>query len=101
MDGDTAKLFVPFKDGEQEFTVEFDPATGMMTRIETLRFRDEKSGSLRWGGDLLYAPDLNGDPQLNGFAVIWSDDGSPWLVVRIEDIVFNSDVNQYIRQKGP
>ncbi len=66
VDDDTAKLFVPFKDGEQEFTVEFDPQTGLMTHIETLRYRDEKSGFLRWWGDHIYGTDQNGDPVLEG-----------------------------------
>jgi hypothetical protein len=101
VDDNTAKLFVPFKDGEQEFTLQFDPQSGLMTHIETLRFRDEKSGTLRWWGDQLYEPDQNGDPQLKGFAVTWGDEGTPWLVIRIEDIVFNTDVSQYLRQQGP
>jgi hypothetical protein len=101
VDDDTARLYVPFKGSEQEFTVEFDPATGLMTHIETLRYRDEKSGVLRWWGDHIYGADQNGDPELQGFAVSWEDGGTPWLVVKVEDIVFNSDISTYIRRKGP
>ncbi len=101
VDEDTARLFVPFKDGEQEFTVEFDQQSGMMTHIETLRYRDEKSGFLRWWGDNIYGLDQNGDPVLEGFSVTWEDEGTPWLVVKLEDTIFNTDVSQYIRQKGP
>ena len=101
MDEDTVKLFVPFIDGEQGFIIEFDPQTGLMNRIETLRYRDEKSGFLRWWGNPIYRKDQNEDPQLQGFAVTWEDQGTPWLVMRIEDMLFNSDVSQYIRQTGP
>jgi hypothetical protein len=101
LDDHTAKLFVPFKDVEQEFTIEFDPQSGLMTHIETLRYRDEKSGFLRWWGEQIYEPDQNGDAQLKGFTVTWEDQGAPWLVVRIEDILFNTDISQYIRQEGP
>ncbi len=101
VDEDTARLFVPFKDGEQEFTVEFEPQSGMMTHIETLRYRDEKSGFLRWWGDHIYGIDQNGDPVLEGFSVTWEDEGTPWLKIKVEDMVFNTDVSQYIRQKGP
>ena len=72
-----------------------------MTHIETIGYRDEKVGALRWWGDHTYGKGQNGDPHLEGFAVTWEDQGTPWLVVKIEDIVFNTDISQYIRQKGP
>jgi hypothetical protein len=101
VDDDTAKLFVPFKDGEQEFQLEFDPQTGMITRFETLRYRDEKLGVIRWWGDFIYLTDQNGDPVLDSFTATWEDEGTPWLRIAFEDMVFNADVSEYIRQKGP
>lgn len=101
VDSDTAKLFVPFKDGEQEFTIEFDSQSGLITRTESLRFRDEKSGFLRWWGENTYKINQNGRPEVEGVGVIWEDEGTPWLKFKIEDSVFNTDVSQYIQQKGP
>ena len=34
-------------------------------------------------------------------AAIWMDDGKPWAVFTIADIVYNVDVSEYIRAKGP
>ena len=101
VDEDTARLFVPFKDGEQEFQLEFDPQTGMITRFETLRYRDAKLGAIRWWGDFIYRTDQNGDPVLDSFTATWEDEGTPWLRVAFEEQVFNADVGEYIRQKGP
>lgn len=101
VDGDTAKFYVPFKDGEQEFTAEFDPQTGLLTRTEALRYRDEKLGYLRWWGDDTYTTGKDGKPVIVGFAVTWEDEGTPWLTATIEQVVFNTDISQYIRQKGP
>ncbi len=102
VDGDTAKLFVPFKDGEQEFTVEFDPATGMMTHIETLRFRDEKSGSLRWGGDLALRPGPERRPADRGLCRHLERRRHPLANVCASKTSSSTrDVSQYIRQKGP
>ena len=101
VDDTTAKLFVPFKDGEQEFTIEFNPQNGMITHIETIRYRDEAVGAIRWWGENIYTTDQNGDPVLEGFTVTWEDEGTPWLVVEIEEQVFNADLSEYIRQKGP
>jgi len=101
VDSDTAKMFVPFGEGEQEFTVDFDPGTGMLIRYETLRHRDDKQGVIRWWGDFTYEPDANGDPQLSTVSATWEDEGTPWLVMKVEQVVFNTEVSQYIRQMGP
>jgi hypothetical protein len=101
VDEDTAKLFVPFKGGEQEFTVDFDPETGLLVRTEALRYRDEKVGFLRWWGDDTYTTGEDGRPILETFKVVWEDEGTPWLVGKIEEWVFNTDISQYIQQKGP
>jgi hypothetical protein len=100
VDADTAKMFVPYGEGEQEFTVEFDPQTGMLKRYETLRYRDEKLGMIRWWGDFAYEPDLNGDPVLSTISATWEDEGTPWLIARMEEKVFNSDVSQYVQGTG-
>jgi hypothetical protein len=101
VDDDTAKLFVPFKDGEQEFQLEFDPGSGMITRFETLRYRDEVLGTIRWWGDFIYGTDQNGDPVLENFTATWEDEGTPWLQVTFDEKVFNADISEYIRQVGP
>jgi hypothetical protein len=101
VDANTARMYVPFLDGEQEFTVFFDPQTGLLSRYETLRYRDEKLGKIRWWGDFTYAPDEVGEPRLASFSATWEDEGTPWLVGSIEEIVFNTDVSQYIHQTGP
>ena len=31
---------------------------------------------------------------------IWFDEGTPWAVFTVEDIVYNADVQEYIRAKG-
>jgi hypothetical protein len=30
----------------------------------------------------------------------WLDQGKPWAIFRLEDVVYNVDVSKYIRQKG-
>ncbi len=48
VDDQTARLYVPWQNGEQEFTVRFDLNTGRMLGMETMRHRDAKSGLIRW-----------------------------------------------------
>ncbi|WP_205745654.1 DUF6544 family protein [Egibacter rhizosphaerae] len=41
-DADTARLVVPFGDEEETFTVHFDPDTGLLSRMESMRFKGEQ-----------------------------------------------------------
>ena len=34
-------------------------------------------------------------------AVTWADEGTPWLVVNLEEVAYNVDVSDYIRAQGP
>jgi hypothetical protein len=100
IDDTSVLLYVPFGEGEQVFTIQFDPLTGGMTHIETLRYRDEKVGSLRWWGDIILGEDQNGAPTMVTFKVVWEDEGTPWLIYNVEEMVFNADLTSYIRQTG-
>ena len=31
----------------------------------------------------------------------WINEGTPWAVFTVEDIVYNVDVSEYVRAKGP
>jgi hypothetical protein len=35
------------------------------------------------------------------FKVVWEDEGTPWLIYNVEEMVFNADLTSYIRQTGP
>ena len=101
VDDTTARLYVPFGESEQVFTVQFDPQSGDLVHIETLRYRDTKVGKLRWWGDLTPGERLGEETGPLVFRVTWEDEGNPWLIYRVEDVVFNSDVSTYICQTGP
>ena len=101
LEADSARLFIPFGDQEQEFTLTFDPQTGALNRMETLRYRDANTPLLRWWGEMAYTPGADGRPQPTRMTVTWEDEGTPWLIADIEETVFNTDVSEYIRQTGP
>jgi hypothetical protein len=66
-----------------------------------VRYRDAKLGKLRWWGDITPAKNQNGGSAVATFKLIWEDEGTPWLVYNVEEIVANTDVSTYIRQTGP
>jgi Family of unknown function (DUF6544) len=100
VDDTSARLYVPFGEDTQEFTVTFDPQTGELVRMETLRYYDEKVGKLRWLAERAQVRGHDGQPTTT-LAATWEGEGTPWLVCEIEEAVFNADVSAYIRQKGP
>ncbi|MDD5467090.1 MAG: hypothetical protein PHS96_04735 [Anaerolineales bacterium] len=99
LDENNAYLYVPYGESEQVFTIRFDAQTGLLTHFETDRCRDAKVGALRWWGDVVYDKNQFGRPRY--LSATWEDEGTPWLVFELEEIVFNADLSEYIRQKGP
>jgi Family of unknown function (DUF6544) len=93
IDDRSARLVVPSREGEEAFTVDFDPATGLIERMRTMRYRGEgeAAAKLPWTAESL------GDGR--GFAR-WGDQSYPWLVFTTEQVVLNADVSGYIRARG-
>jgi len=34
-------------------------------------------------------------------SVTWEDEGTPWLTFEVDEIVYNVDIEEYIRARGP
>jgi hypothetical protein len=104
IDDVTATLVVPYPlDNRQErFVVRFDPDTNLITWMESMRYHNEAStAKVMWLNQALEWKTLNGQLTNTAGAAIWMDDGKPWATFYIDDMVFNVDVQNYIRQKGP
>ncbi len=96
-----ALLVVPFGEAEERFLVRFDPATGLPCLFEAMRYKDADSeNKILWLNEALEWGDLNGRTTLLTGTATWLDEGTPWAVFRVEEIVLNTNVQQYIRDKG-
>ena len=102
IDDTTARLIVPYESDEDEFTVFFDTETGLIERMEAMRYREaadpekhlwilEPYGWTEFNGVLIPSP----------AAVTWANQGTPWLVVNLEEVAYNVDIDDYIRAAGP
>lgn len=86
---------------EDAFTVFFNPATGLIDRMEAMRWREvEDPETVAWQAQALEWGEVNGWTIPTLFAAQWMDESSPWQVARIEDVVWNVDVSDYIRAEG-
>lgn len=102
IDRDTALLTVPFKEEKQSFVVRFSPATGLLHLMESMRYKGaEAEEKILWLNEVLrWGPvDDHTIPTLS--TVTWFDEKTPWAVFQVEEIIYNTDVKEYIRAKGP
>ena len=100
VDDTTARMYAPFGAGEQMYTLTFDPLTGGLVRMETMRAYDNKGGKMRWWGEIVTGKGRDDQPTTY-ITATWENEVTPWLVYEMEETVFNSDVSDYIRQTGP
>jgi hypothetical protein len=101
IDDTSARLIVPFEDGEDTFTVFFDPETGLIRRMEALRYKEAvDTEKTLWQLDTLAWEEFHGLLIPSRSSVTWADEGGPWLVIDVEDVIYNVDIQTYIRTKG-
>lgn len=101
IDDTTARLIVPYKEVEQTFTVKFDPQSGLLKSMEALRYREADSPEkIPWLLEVHSWTEFHGMMLPQYSTVTWADEGTPWLMLDIEDVTYNVDISDYIRAKG-
>jgi hypothetical protein len=106
----TAVLVVPFAGGgpgpfgetDQRFIARFDPDTGLLRYLESMRYKGEQAETKMLWINEARAWDEVGEwliPTVG--AVTWFDEGTPWAVFTVEELVVNVDVSEAIRAEGP
>ena len=102
IDDHAALLVVPFGEVEETFVVRFDAQTGMLRFLESMRYRDAADeAKTLWINEGREWRDIDGHTTMAVGAVTWFDQGTPWAVFTVEEVVYNADVNEYIRAAGP
>jgi hypothetical protein len=102
IDDTTARLVVPFGEDEDTFTVTFEPETGLIQSMEALRYREATDeAKIPWVLEPLEWGTFHGLTIPSLSSVTWQDEGTPWLVIEVEELVYNVDVDDYIRARGP
>jgi hypothetical protein len=99
---DSARLLVPFGDVTEELTVTFDRATGLLQRMESMRFKGEEAATRTgWSNEALGWAELDGLTVPMTTTVTWADEGTPWARLCTEAVLLNADLDRYIRARGP
>lgn len=103
IDEQTALLYVPFEEGEENFVVRFNPDTGLIDCMEAMRYRDPgpEAKKILWITRNEAGASIPGTPLSAVGSAIWLDQGNPWATFTIEQVNYNVDVSSYIRSRGP
>lgn len=102
VDATTARLVVPFGDQRETFTVRFDPGTGLLSSMTSQRFKGE-GDDIRtpWVNHALAWGEVDGHAVPLRTTVSWADEDSPWAVLTTEQVVYDADLDEYVRAAGP
>ena len=101
VDDTTALLIVPFEDTEERFTVRFDPETRLVTMFEAMRYHEADSlAKTLWISEVLEWGEVSDYMLPVRTSLTWLDEGRPWAVWTVEEVVYNADVETYVRARG-
>jgi hypothetical protein len=101
LDDATARLVVPYGEEEDSFTVTFEPQTGLIRAMEAMRYREATDeAKIPWRNEPLGWREFHGITVPSPAATTWLDEGTPWAVWTVEEVVYNVDVSEYIRASG-
>jgi hypothetical protein len=101
VDDVTAIMVVPFGEDEEFLVLRFDPQSGMLRFLEAMRYReDTDEGKILWICEALQWTAVGGYTLPAVGRITWFDQGTPWAVFGIEDVVYNVDVEDYIQRTG-
>lgn len=101
VDETTALLYVPFEEGEQSIIVRFNPESGTVDLMEAMRYKGEDSlAKTLWLPEVVEWDTVNGSPTMSVTSITWFDEGKPWVVFNVEELVLNANIQEYIRARG-
>lgn len=103
VDDRTALLFVPFEDKEENFVMRFNPETGLLDSMEAMRYRDSgpDAKKILWITRNIEGKKIESTNLSAVGSATWLDQGIPWATFTLEEVGYNVNVKEYIRQRGP
>ena len=96
----TAILYVPYEDGEENFIVRFNPQTGKIDMMESMRYREIEQGQpkILWITRSEESSTTNEMDIRLTISVEWLDQGKPWAYFNIEEQDINIDVTEMLNE---
>jgi hypothetical protein len=100
VDEHTALLVLPGPDGEEVAVARFDPGSGLLRLLESMRFKGEDAEERTlWLNDAERWGEVDGWTLPIETSVTWLDDGSPWARLTTEQVIYNADVTALLEHQ--
>ena len=97
VDEHSARLVVPFGQGNEPLIAHFDPFTGRMTDFTAMRYAEESAPEKEpWRVDLLAWKMMNGILIPWQVDIAWGESGAPWVYWNVDGIVYNVNVSDQL-----
>jgi hypothetical protein len=96
VDEKTARLIVPFGEGEEVFLVKFDPQTGLIREMSAPRFRGQEEAKTSWRVECLDWKPSHGLKVPTRVIGHWADENGPYVVMSVEGLEYNVDVSEVL-----
>ncbi len=94
VDEHTSVLVVPFGELEETFVARFDPETGLLSMLESMRFKGEGAPMRTlWINEVVDWGRLEGELLPITTTLTWADDGEPWARLTTEQVAYDVDVD--------
>jgi hypothetical protein len=93
VDDVTAVLVVPYGDTEERFVARFDPESGSLWLLESMRFKGEDDARrILWLNEVVRWDELDGRQLPIETALTWLDEGTPWARLTTEEVRYEVTV---------
>ena len=97
IDDTSAQLIVPFGEQEEEsLRVEFDPETGLITSMLSMRYRDQEETKTPWRGKYSNWRTVHGIKVPHRVVGTWEDWEEPYVILDLEGAEYNVDLSERI-----
>jgi hypothetical protein len=104
VDDATAMLVVPFGESQERFVVRFDLETNLVRWMEVMRYKGSEANAnkILWITESLPEKTITvSGITLNAMgSATWLDDGKPWAFFTNKEVIYNVDVQEYVRARG-
>jgi hypothetical protein len=100
VDDDTARLIVPNAAREESLTIHFDPQTGLIDTLTTMRYQGQDSTTrLQWTNRVVEWREFNGVLLPSRSETQWQTD-APWAIWHVQQVQYNVPVAERLAQFG-
>ena len=96
VDKKTARLVVPFGEGEEVFLVQFDPQTEMIQEMSAERYRGQEEAKTPWRVECFDWKSFHGVMVPTRVVGTWADEKRPYVVMTVEGLEYNVDVSEVL-----